>query len=184
MAWTTPGTATAGEVLTAAFWNTQVRDNLLALINIKSTTVDTTVTIGAGAADTWYDFTGLAVTITPSSATSKILLLGMVYHSLTVTDLSLMQILRGSTPIGGGVTSGNRTSVHGGGMNLQQDNNRCIQYPINYLDSPNTTSATTYKVQLRTPAAKQLYGNRTANDDNATYTARPVSTITAIEVPV
>lgn len=31
MPWTTPGTATAGEVLTAAFWNTQVRDNLDAL---------------------------------------------------------------------------------------------------------------------------------------------------------
>jgi hypothetical protein len=30
MAWTTPGTATAGEVLTAAFWNTNVRDNLNA----------------------------------------------------------------------------------------------------------------------------------------------------------
>ena len=29
MAWTTPGTATAGEVLTAAFWNTNVRDNSL-----------------------------------------------------------------------------------------------------------------------------------------------------------
>jgi hypothetical protein len=28
MAWTTPGTATAGEVLTAAFWNANVRDNL------------------------------------------------------------------------------------------------------------------------------------------------------------
>lgn len=27
MPWTTPGTATAGEVLTASFWNTQVRDN-------------------------------------------------------------------------------------------------------------------------------------------------------------
>ena len=27
MAWTTPGTATAGEVLTAAFWNSNVRDN-------------------------------------------------------------------------------------------------------------------------------------------------------------
>ena len=27
MPWTTPGTATAGEVLTAAFWNTNVRDN-------------------------------------------------------------------------------------------------------------------------------------------------------------
>ena len=31
MAWTTPGTATAGEVLTASFWNTQVRDNTNAL---------------------------------------------------------------------------------------------------------------------------------------------------------
>jgi hypothetical protein len=31
MAWTTPGTATAGEVLTASFWNTQVRDNMLEL---------------------------------------------------------------------------------------------------------------------------------------------------------
>jgi hypothetical protein len=31
MAWTTPGTATAGSVLTAAFWNTQVRDNTNAL---------------------------------------------------------------------------------------------------------------------------------------------------------
>lgn len=28
MAWTTPGTAVAGDVLTAAYWNTQVRDNL------------------------------------------------------------------------------------------------------------------------------------------------------------
>ena len=31
MAWTTPGTATAGEVLTAAFWNANVRDNSLEL---------------------------------------------------------------------------------------------------------------------------------------------------------
>lgn len=31
MAWTTPGTATAGEVLTASFWNQQVRDNTNAL---------------------------------------------------------------------------------------------------------------------------------------------------------
>lgn len=29
MPWTTPGTAFAGTVLTAAYWNTQVRDNLL-----------------------------------------------------------------------------------------------------------------------------------------------------------
>jgi hypothetical protein len=32
MAWTTPGTATAGEVLTAAFWNANVRDNLNEIV--------------------------------------------------------------------------------------------------------------------------------------------------------
>jgi hypothetical protein len=32
MPWTTPGTATAGEVLTASFWNTQVRDNMNTLV--------------------------------------------------------------------------------------------------------------------------------------------------------
>jgi len=33
MAWTTPGTATAGEVLTAGFWNEQVRDNLDSVLS-------------------------------------------------------------------------------------------------------------------------------------------------------
>ena len=37
MAWTTPGTATAGEVLTAAFWNQNVRDNLNAPFGFGST---------------------------------------------------------------------------------------------------------------------------------------------------
>jgi hypothetical protein len=32
MAWTTPGTAVAGNVLTAAFWNSDVRDNMNTLV--------------------------------------------------------------------------------------------------------------------------------------------------------
>lgn len=35
MAWTTPGTAVSGEVLTAAFWNEQVRDNLAVLSPLR-----------------------------------------------------------------------------------------------------------------------------------------------------
>lgn len=31
MAWTTPATVTTGDLMTAAFWNTQVRDNMLTL---------------------------------------------------------------------------------------------------------------------------------------------------------
>jgi hypothetical protein len=40
MAWTTPGTATAGEVLTASFWNAQVRDNMLEILP-NGTTIQT-----------------------------------------------------------------------------------------------------------------------------------------------
>jgi len=38
MAWTTPGTAVAGDVLTAAFWNSNVRDNLnsVGLVHIAT----------------------------------------------------------------------------------------------------------------------------------------------------
>jgi hypothetical protein len=53
MAFITPGTAVAGEVLTAAFWNTQVRDNLNALDAAGANDVGlvhiTTVTISAAA---------------------------------------------------------------------------------------------------------------------------------------
>ena len=59
MAWTTPGTATAGSVLTAAFWNTNVRDNTNELYQSvrrlgyqeRTTNYTTASTTFAGAAD-------------------------------------------------------------------------------------------------------------------------------------
>jgi len=59
MAWTTPGTATAGEVLTAAFWNTQVRDNMVELAPFFATWTSftptlTNVTVGNGTHNARY----------------------------------------------------------------------------------------------------------------------------------
>ena len=48
MAWTTPGTATAGEVLTAAFWNTNVRDNLNEQFPIGATVTNFVPTLSGG----------------------------------------------------------------------------------------------------------------------------------------
>ena len=63
MAWTTPGTATAGSVLTASFWNTQVRDNLLALP--RGYVAQTTLATSFSTSSTSYvDVTGLSVTFT------------------------------------------------------------------------------------------------------------------------
>ena len=49
MAWTTPGTATAGEVLTAAFWNTNVRDNLNELAPLELAWTDFTPQLRQGS---------------------------------------------------------------------------------------------------------------------------------------
>jgi len=48
MAWTTPGTATAGDVLTAAFWNTQVRDQFIELAPFMSAWTAYTPGLGGG----------------------------------------------------------------------------------------------------------------------------------------
>jgi hypothetical protein len=87
-----------------------------------------------------YSDLGLSVSITPSSASSKVL----VFATLTgcakrTTDTSLLTtLLRGATQImlsDAGYT-GSVVRLNFGNVNL------------NYLDSPATTSATTYKVQI------------------------------------
>ena len=49
MAWTTPGTAVAGDVLTAAFWNSNVRDNLIELAPFSAGWTSYTPTLAQGA---------------------------------------------------------------------------------------------------------------------------------------
>ena len=48
MAWTTPGTAVAGDVLTAAFWNAQVRDQMTEVAPIMNAWTTFSPTIAQG----------------------------------------------------------------------------------------------------------------------------------------
>ncbi len=117
---------------------------------------------------------GITATITPSSNSSKILVVAsiawLLFRSSTETSGSF-KLLRGSTAISthtgsvhieAGVTSQNRIISEGG-------------YTIQRLDSPATTSATTYKVQFAT--------NHTGNDAELTISASSApSCITLYEV--
>jgi hypothetical protein len=55
MAWTTPGTAVAGDVLTAAFWNEQVRDNMTHLYDTTGMVLLADASFGGGAASVIID---------------------------------------------------------------------------------------------------------------------------------
>lgn len=108
-----------------------------------STTTQTTV------ASTSYTDSGLSATITPTLNTSKILVLTsqvvMVERVANQANHGV-RLLRGSTSIG---EFGDASALYSMGFivgNSTQITQRTIM-SINYMDSPATTSATTYKVQ-------------------------------------
>jgi hypothetical protein len=186
MAFTTPGTALPSAVLTSAFWNTNVRDNTDAIraaqINVKSTTkVDTFTTTSA----TPVDITGASVTITPSSATSLVLVMFSTVVSGSEGDTKAFILLRGATNIGGGTAAGSRLSA----IAAAPVNAANTRQPVaaTFLDNPATTSAVTYKVQTWSDIAGRttVIGSSFADTNTAAPNhVRTPFTITAIEVPV
>lgn len=183
MAWTTPATATAGSTaLTAAFWNTQVRDNLNALINIQSTTrTATTPNFDVATTATSGDIDGLTVSITPTTATSKVL----VHVSLSIAAGSARTtyfgLFRNGTIAAQGDANGSAKRLSFG----REVGTSVNTVSFTYLDSPASTSAQTYSVRAahNSGSTTTYYVNRDSVFSNTNLYSSFVSTITAIEMP-
>lgn len=103
------------------------------------------------------DVTGLSVSITPSAATSKVLVFATVNHSHATSGGHALKLFRDSTEIGSG-SGGAVDGFAGIGDGLATDS--IANSSINYLDSPATTSATTYKIVVRVAVGGTAYINR------------------------
>jgi len=150
---------------------------IIQMITATSTTAETSTST------TYTDITGLTCTITPRSTSSKILIILSVTGSNNGFGM-MVRLLRSSTEIGVGVAVGSRTGVTLGNF-YNTDTNSTFNNTNHFLDSPATTSATTYKAQYRLGDAQQsntVFINRTAGDANASYTARGISAITVMEI--
>jgi hypothetical protein len=91
--------------------------------------------------------------------------------------------MRGSTPIAvntNSPTGSRRVSSAGDFYSNSQNTGSTIS--ITFLDSPATTSSTTYKMQYLVLAGYQLCLNSNYNDIDATYVTRGISTITLMEI--
>ena len=132
------------------------------------------------------DIAGMSVTITPSSASNKVLIKYSIVAYMNSAQYWNMRLLRGSDStifIGNqnaSATSQSRGSF--GGYTTSYVDARVIAQE--FLDSPNTTSATTYKLQAHSPYdSSYIIGiNSSPQLDNYTYMSNCVSTITAMEV--
>lgn len=131
------------------------------------------------------DVTGMSASLTPSSTNSKILLIGNFSHSSTAA--SLIKMFRdigggGYSGIAVGDTSGNRTTTFAGSAPyLSIGGETMLSQNAVFLDSPNTTSAVTYKLQARAISGT-IYINRPTSTANTAGQARSRSSITLLEV--
>ena len=130
--------------------------------------------------------TVMSASITPSATTSKIL----VIYSTNVANSSAggqrcgFRVQRGSTSIGIGDAAGSRTQSGIG--NLQPVNSsETLPAMQVILDSPTTTSATTYNLQVSgETGAGTIYVNKNASDGDSSTHYRSASHLILMEVAV
>ena len=152
------------------------------ILQVLSTTKTDTFSTTSGSK---VDVTGLSLAITPSSSSNKILITGRLNIGLvrTAPYLYPIFILRGSTEIGIHDAASNRTRAHTGGQWPCASSDPTVDYSIEFLDSPSTTSETTYKVQIFSESGGTAYVNRgNEADGDSSITGRFASTFTLMEI--
>jgi len=157
-------------------------DSGLALGKIGQVISTTKTDTFSTASTTFVDITGLSVSITPTSATSKILIHINLVKGTNANDQSAFKLVRGSTDIAIGDADGSRTRATLPSYTGNADASpQYTSLAMTHLDSPSTTSATTYKIIGRTNSGT-IYVNRSATDANSSSYYRGVSSLTVMEV--
>lgn len=171
-----PATFVAGDVLTAAQMN-GLRGAFRVLQVVSTAKTDTFTTTSA----TFTDVTGMSVTITPQSATSQILVMvqGNAGNN-SAANGCLFTLLRGATQIDIGDAASFRSRVST--QTYSPGDSRFVNFSLTFLDSPATTSATTYKLQTRVDLVGTMYLNRSFADGDLGSNGRGASTITVMEI--
>ena len=128
--------------------------------------------------------TGLNATITPKFSTSKVLVMMNLLVGASGDTTGGGTILRDSTPIAIADASGSRSrNTFGFGLRSGSALWRTQMVSHTILDSPSTTSATTYSVKIGGNGGITIYINREGrNNDNADDTTIGTSTLTLMEV--
>jgi len=148
---------------------------------VKTDTTSTTVLYSAVA-----DITGMTVTMPASVATSRYLVFWALSLGVTANEsfaLVLTRVVGGVevTPLLGD-TAGSRKRASSAQMTPHAEG--VVGSAIQYLDSPATTSAVTYKIKWGLNYAGTGYLNRGVNDTDAANYVRTASSITVMEIGV
>jgi hypothetical protein len=128
--------------------------------------------------------TGLSASITPSTNTSKVLVIVQIAYALSNgVGYGHFKITGGNTSGYVGDADGSRIQAVFGGQNASDNRLNLMSGSIVFLDSPASGAATTYQVEVRAGTSGSVIVNQFADDSNNTaLTTRGASSITLIEV--
>ena len=145
---------------------------------LQDTKTDTTSTTSTS----FTDISGLAVSITPKATSSKMLVTYSVNMGTDDANFAYLRLMRDSTAIILGDADGTRVQVTSQYYSENNEGNMAGR-SFTFLDSPNTTSQVTYKVQFRCATAGTTTINKSFRDSNSTgFDGRAPSTIIVMEI--
>jgi hypothetical protein len=155
-----------------------------AILQVVSTTKTDTFTT---TSESFTDVTGYNLSITPSSTTSKVLVIFDYSWSNTGAGRAGARILRGVSEPYQGNAAGSRilgtSSFDNAAANSDSADNHTWHRTAVFLDSPATASAINYKLQfIRLSGSATVVLNRKGQDADTTQGFRTASSITLIEV--
>ena len=152
--------------------------SVLQVVSVNKTDTFSSATTGA-----FTDITTFSIAITPTSSSSKILVLYSVEMGASHTsDLVILRLMRDSTAINIGALVGSRSQGTTANQTLYSNlNNTSRTIAGNFLDSPATTSSTTYKIQFRNNSGTFYINRDGENTDNASH-SQGASNITVMEI--
>ena len=154
------------------------------VLQVVQTVKTDTASISSSSTNTFVDLTGMTVAITPRSTSSKILVM-FTANVAPSTGTSHIRLVRDSTAIMIADSASSRL------QDTALSRVAAVPYTLSlpnwsstFLDSPSSTSALTYKLQvtLGSSYSGTIYLNRTATDTDADYGGRTASSITVMEI--
>ena len=132
----------------------------------------------------WTNITGYNCTITPTSSTSKILVMVAGVGGISGADSAIVALQRNGLFISSatnttGYVSGSANSLYNG----SSDSNNNKGFTITYLDSPSTTATITYQVLVNSVQSVTVYINALgSNISGQVYSSLAASNIVLMEV--
>jgi hypothetical protein len=156
------------------------------ILQVVSTTKTDTFSASVASGAISGDVTGLTVSITPTSATSKLLVFASLTGSSSDTSDIQFAIYRDSalsTFVGN--SAGSRKRMAGASFS-ELAALSVMSGHFSFLDDASSTSSTTYSVRLGHPgtSTNTVYLNRGKTDTDSSRTIRGASSITVMEVAV